>query len=131
MLCCDYKIASLVITKRLGKIMPHILGSYQFGGIKGRKAQHILSVLRDVLYRRDEITRKKNEVWKLAYFLSVDVEKAYDSVEREILWSLMILKYGFHEDFVRMFKSLYQKPVAAINVYGSLTRRIDLEISLR
>ena len=83
------------------KVMPGILGGYQFGGIRGKKAQHILNVLHDLLVRRDDEMAKNKAFSVMAFLLCIDVVKAYDSVIRSILWTLIKENFGFDQQYVK------------------------------
>ena len=127
LLPCDTRLCSKVLMNRLRKLMGEILGETQHGGIKGRKVQHILAILRDLLLRREELSESSLK-WVLT---CVDFIKAFDSVVREVLWELMTAKYSFCGEFVVFYKNLYRGAAAKVVVNGSLTEEFPLEISLR
>ena len=41
------------------------------------------------------------------YLLFVDLKKAYDSVDRELLWSDLVSKLDVSEELVRVLKLMY------------------------
>ncbi len=55
-----------------------------------------------------------------AVLLSMDTEKAFDSVGWEFLHKVTE-KFGFHKKFTESIKTLYTAPIARINVNGSLS----------
>ncbi|KAK2712513.1 hypothetical protein QYM36_011265 [Artemia franciscana] len=45
----EYRICSKVMTQRVNEFLSRVIGAYQYFGIKGEKAQHILSVLKELV----------------------------------------------------------------------------------
>ena len=52
--------------------------------------------------------------------MCIDLRKAYDSVNRELLWRVM-RGYGLSEKVVGLLKSLYEKTSARVRVNGVLS----------
>ena len=128
LLPCDTRLVSKILTNRLKKIIGKILGETQYGGIKGRKIQHILRMLRDLFLEKEEELLKRELSWVL---ICIDLIKAYDSVEREILWILMKEKFSFCKEFINFFKNLYINATGQIVLNGEKTRPFPFEIGLR
>ena len=112
---------------RLKNLIGEILGETQHGGIKGRKVQHILGILRDLLHRREEQSESDLK-WVL---ICVDIVKAFNSVVHDLLWKLMTDKNSFCSEVVEFYKNLYRHAAAKVVVNGSHTEEFSLEISLR
>lgn len=54
-----------------------------------------------------------------AMLISLDAEKAFDSVGWEYLYRVLA-SFGFKEDFIKCIKTLYSSPAARIRVNGHL-----------
>jgi hypothetical protein len=101
----DYKLIASALAFRLRKSLPNSLGSHQKGGVPGRYIFDSLSLIRDVI---DNTGRKSKEVSSLkpAAIIAYDLEKAYDLVNRDVLWEVMIAM-GYPPLFVNWLKTLY------------------------
>jgi exonuclease III len=101
----DYKLIASVLAFRLRKSLPNSLGSHQKGGVPGRYIFDSLSLIRDVI---DNTGRKSKEVSSLkpAAIIAYDLEKAYDLVNRDVLWEVMTAM-GYPTLFVDWLKTLY------------------------
>ncbi|KAK2716285.1 hypothetical protein QYM36_010760 [Artemia franciscana] len=117
--------------QRLNKFLSRVIGAYQHGGIKGKKTQHILSVLKELVMRGDRELRRLILQMDLLAIMSIDVVKAYDSVVRAILWVLMERKYGMSRQVVKRFENIYKDPKIIVKVRGELTKEIEMEKALR
>lgn len=62
--------------------------------------------------------------------VSLDVEKAFDSVRWQFLFNVME-KFGFNQVIINTLKALYDKPSAKQKMYGELTDKFFLERSTR
>ena len=88
MLNADYKKFASVFASRLRKTLTKSLGTHQKGGVPGRYIFDSLCLIRDVI---DNTGRKSKEVSSLkpAAIIAYDLEKAYDIVNRDVLWEVM------------------------------------------
>ena len=85
----DYKLYAAILTKRMEEVMPFLIDEDQTGFIKCRQTQ---DNIRRTLHTIEHI--KKENIG--AILLSMDAEKAFDSVGWEFLYTVME-KCGFHE----------------------------------
>jgi len=101
----DYKLIASVLAFRLRKSLPNSLDSHQKGGVPGRHIFDSLCLIRDVI---DNTGRKSKEVSSLkpAAIIAYDLEKAYDLVNRDVLWEVMTAM-GYPPLFVDWLKTLY------------------------
>ncbi|KAK2712979.1 hypothetical protein QYM36_011617 [Artemia franciscana] len=94
---------------------------------KRKKAQHILSVLKELVMRGDRELRRLILQMDLLAIMNIDVVKAYDPVVRAILWVLIERKYGMSRQAVKIFENLHKD----LKVDGELTKEIEMEKALR
>ena len=105
LLNADYKLIASVLASRLRKTLTKSLGTHQKGGVPGRYIFDSLCLIRDVI---DNTGRKSKEVSSLkpAAIIAYDLEKAYDLVNRDVLWEVMTAM-GYPPLFVDWLKTLY------------------------
>ena len=74
-----------------------------------------------------EMTRRQN---RPIYAGFIDLKAAYDTVNREALWKL-ILDYGLPAKECKLIQSLYQGTSAAVRCEGGLTDWFEVKTGLR
>lgn len=115
----DYKLFASILAKRLETFLPDLIDSDQTGFIRGRQT---FDNIRRTLHIIQQI--KKDHI--KATLVSLDAEKAFDCVNWLYLFQVL-LRFGFSENSIRIFQSLYFKPEARIKINGGLTKKINLE----
>ena len=108
----DYKIVSKTLARRLVDVLPNIVHNNQVGYVKGRYIGQNIRTAIDIL----QYTKLEN---KSGILISVDFEKAFDSVE----WSFMIevlKKFNFGEIFLKWIK-LFYKNAESCTINNGLT----------
>lgn len=119
----DYKIFTSIMCKRLENFVPDLIDEDQTGFIKGRQTH---DNIRRTIYIIDHIQKRRIK----SALVSLDAEKAFDSVSWEFLY-LVLEKFGFSKTFIKIIKALYRAPTARIKVNGNLSNRIKLERGTR
>lgn len=119
----DYKIYTSIIAQRYKTLMNDLIDEDPTGFIAGRQTQ---DSIRRTIQIINTIQSNKNS----AILLSLDAEKAFDSVNWNFLY-LVLERFGFNKDSVNCVKTIYQNPTARIKVNGSLTDKILLERGTR
>ena len=100
-----------------------LLGEIQNGFRKGRMGSDNTFILNTILWKEK---MKKNKV----YMAFLDVTKAYDSVDRGILWE-KLKKFGFGGQFLATLQSIYTDDCVQASVNGLTTQPVFLRRGLR
>lgn len=98
----DYKLFTSILARRLEKVLPEIINLDQTGFICQRQAT---DNIRRTLHILNFISNNKVE----AAMLSLDAEKAFDSVRWSFLYKVLA-KFGFHNNFIEIIITLYDRP---------------------
>lgn len=119
----DYKLFTSILCRRLEVILPGLINYDQTGFIRQRQTQD--NVRKSLLIMKHVRQEKIKTL-----LISLDAEKAFDSVRWEFLYRVMAA-FGFHSDLIGTFSALYSKPTARIKINGDLTKPITLERGTR
>jgi hypothetical protein len=95
LLLTSYKILSNILLSRLSPYINEIIGGHQCGFRRDRSTTDQIFCIREIL--------EKSEYNETVHELFVDFKKAYNSVRREVLYSILI-EFGFCMKFVRLIK---------------------------
>lgn len=104
----DYKLLASVLSCRLRRTLEKTLCSHQKGGVPGRSIFDSLCAFRDVIGHAGR-AQKSSEINKdsvTAAIIAFDLEKAYDLVNRDVLWDTMIAM-GYPTKFINWLRTLY------------------------
>jgi hypothetical protein len=80
-----------------------ILGDHQCGFRRNRSATDYIFCIRQILEKKWEYNEAVRELY-------IDLEKAYDSVRREILYNILI-EFGIPMKLVRLIKMSLDEPM--------------------
>ena len=110
LLNCDYKLMASVLANRLRRTLPATIGPHQKGGVPGRLIIDNLCLYRDVIQYINERGANDAEstlrAGAFAAILGVDLEKAYDLVNRNVLWETL-RTMGYPASFIRWLEAMY------------------------
>jgi hypothetical protein len=84
----DYKLMESVLAVGLRKSLQNSLDSHQRGGVPGRYIFDSLCLIRDVIDNTGSNSKEVSSL-KLAAIIAFDLEKAYDLLNRDVLWEVM------------------------------------------
>lgn len=104
-----YKLYSKILNIRLTTISEHIISNYQHGFRKGRSCT-------DCIFTMTQLIEKRKEHNLPTFLAFIDYEKAFDKVNRNKLWNIMIKSYPQH--LVRAIQSLYHENQIMIEING-------------
>ena len=119
----DYKMFTSIMARRLEKFMTKLIHNDQTGFIHQRQTQ---DNIRRTLHIMNHIAKNKME----AIVISIDAEKAFDSVNWDFLYRTLH-RFGFHARIIKTIQSLYNNPTARVKVNGYLSNRFTLERGTR
>lgn len=122
LLFSDYKILSKILANRLKTTLKNVINKDQTGGIPGRHITDNLTTIRNIINN----TNKK----EAKAIISVDLEKAYDRVDRQILYEAMS-KLGYPNKFIQSIKTLMENSIAKIIVNGKIGKEIKMERGIK
>ena len=120
-----YKIYCSIINKRLSNWIESNdkLVDEQNGFRKGRSTNDQISALTNIIE-----TRQKRKLSTFAAF--IDFKKAYDLVDRNILWN-RLLETGIKGKLFSAIRSLYNSVKSCVRINGLKTGWFDVNIGLR
>ena len=106
----DYKLMASVLSNRLKRSLHDTIGNYQKGGVPGRLLTDNLCLYRDVIQYVDDRSKPEQHTFSpggmKAGIIGVDLEKAYDLVNREVLWKIMEVM-GYPIPFIKWLRTMY------------------------
>lgn len=117
------KILMKVLATRLARCMDKLVSDVQSGFIKGRQASEGILIVKEVAHT---IQRGKGE----GLILKLDFEKAFDSVNWDFLYSVM-LEMNFDSKWVSWIRALLESSRISILVNGSPTKEFTPARGLR
>ena len=100
-----------------------LISEEQNGFRKNRRGTEILYILKELI----EEAGKEN---KQLYCMFLDIEKAYDTVNRQIMWEL-VERLGFDEHIRKILKSMYRNTIAKYHLNEVVIDEVRSEIGLR
>ena len=94
-----------ILKEKLTRILEEgkVIGEEQSGFRKDRRGTDNLFVMKEII----EHAKKNKRQYYVAF---LDIEKAYDTVNREVMWEIM-KRAGIEEKIIRVLKSLYTDTV--------------------
>lgn len=117
-----YKIIAKALLHRIAPLLDQWIYKQQRGFIKGR------CILDNILFVR-ELKWWAHKKRVPTILLSMDFEKAYDSVHWECLVGAL-QHFGFGDDFIRWVKILLKEACTSVLVIGKITRKSKLGKSM-
>ena len=117
------KVYGMILTERMRKITDGMIGDEQGGFRPGRGCV-------DQVFAVRQISEKAREKGKKVYAGFMDLEKAYDRVDREALWQVLQM-YDVNGRLLDGVKSFYEGSSACIRVRGSKSEWFDIKSGVR
>ncbi len=123
--CNICKVFNRILNNRLQEAVENseILGEIQNGFRQGRRATDNLLVL-------ETLIRKVKREKKPTFLALLDITKAYDRVDREILWRVMT-QMGFPEIMMENLKASYRDPKSIIHFQNIKSDILPMTLGLK
>jgi len=120
---CDIKICTKTIALRTNRILEKLLSDTQTGYVPGRQVTNNSRLIEEII----ELTNKSDDE---AYLITLDAQKAFDSVDHDYL--LKVLQaYNFPESYINWVKVIYTNLEASVLVNGYTTTKFKIEQSVK
>ena len=119
------KVFSSILNTRLTKIVDsnNVLCEEQNGFRKMRSCiEHI--------YTLSTIIKMKRKINKSVFVCFIDFSKAFDSVNRDLLW-FCLLNYGIDGKFLQILKAMYKNVELCIKLHDHLTNWFGSSVGVR
>lgn len=100
-----------------------IISEEQNGFRKDRRGTENIYIIKEIIEERKRMNQK-------LYCAFLDIEKAYDTVHREILWKILE-KVGLNTHIINLIKSMYRNTVATYDWKGLMVEEVKSERGLR
>ncbi|CAF1316375.1 unnamed protein product [Adineta steineri] len=117
------KIFSCIILNRIQNMIDHQLLEAQSGFRAYRSTMDQIHILNIIMEKRREFN-------KSLFMCFIDITKAYDSVNRDLLWRVC-RKYGISEKLVNLLKMLYKNSKAKVRIEGELSDSFLIETGVQ
>ena len=111
----DYKIIAFVLSERIQKVIQNLISHDQTAYIKERFIGNNVRLLSDIIDYCN--LAKQNGI-----LLSVDFEKAFDTVEWNFMYECL-RKFNFGENFIKWIEVLYTDPIMVVKNNGYFTKK--------
>src|SRR5215469_16162091 len=116
------KMYGRILIERVRALTDNLIGEEQGGFRKGRGCLDQVFVVKSLC---EKFREKGREV----YMAFMDLEKAYDRIDREALWKV-VHKYGIRGKLLDAMKGLYIDSRACVKVEGMLGRKFGVSVGL-
>ncbi len=117
------KIYGRILNERMMKITEKIVGDNQGGFLKGRGCV-------DQIFAMKILVEKYLEKDRKLFAAFMDLEKAYDKVDRKGLWETLGV-YGMGGQLLEGVRSFYENASASVRVNGELSESFKVEVGVR
>ena len=117
------KVYGMVLIDRITDKTENVIAEVQSGFRRGRGCTDQIFIVR-------QICEKYLGKGKDVYFAFLDLEKAYDRVERDAMWNVLKL-YGIGGRLLRGVKSLYVGSKACVRVGNEVSEWFPVRVGLR
>ena len=84
----------------------------------------------DMIFSLRQLQEKCNEQNKDLYVAFIDLAKAFDTINRELLWAVL-KKFGTPPKFLAVLKQLHDNTAAAVLAYGERSEPFTVEIGVK
>jgi len=120
---CDIKLCTKALALRTSKVVHLLVDRNQTGYVPGRQVTDNIRLL-------EEIIEEANNSKKESFLITLDAQKAFDSVDHDYLIEILKL-YKFPKEYIRWIQILYTDLNASVLVNGFTTAKFKIEQSVK
>jgi exonuclease III len=117
------KVYAKVLHSRLTEVVDQKIQDEQCGFRRGRGTT-------DQLFLLQQIAEKAWEYAQPVYISFVDLEKAYDRVDRRLMWKTLE-EYGVNRQLIRAIASMYSDSKSCVRILGRKSEMFRVDAGLR
>ena len=117
------KVYGRVLIERIRRGTEEVIGEEQCGFRKGRGCVDQIFVVRQICEKA--LAKGMDVFWAF-----MDLEKAYDRVDRKALWEVLQI-YGIGGKLLRAVKSFYESSRACVRIGGGESEWFEVKVGLR
>ena len=118
------KVFTKVLLTRLNKyIVDSVCPETQCGFRKERSTI-------DMIFTARQLQEMSREQHQNLYMVFIDIKKAYDTVNREMLWNIMH-KFGCPDKFISIVRAFHDGMKASVSVGGNETAPFNVELGVK
>ncbi|CAI5473374.1 unnamed protein product [Closterium sp. Yama58-4] len=123
LLSFTYKVIARVVADRMKTVLSEVVSPEQFGFLPGKRLSDAVGLVADII----EAAKNKDKDW---YLLLVDFRKAFDSVSRGFLFTVLE-KMGFPPRFVGWIRDLHENTRTSLLVNGWIGEAVEVVSGVR
>ena len=120
---CDIKLCTKALAIRTSKVVDKLVSSTQTGYVPGRQITDNNRLIEEIIDEHYELDIE-------AYLVTLDAQKAFDSVNHKYLENLLN-HLNFPKSYISYFKTIYKNLTANILINGYLSDTIDIKQSVK
>ena len=120
---CVGKLYGRIVINKVVEVTQDKLWDVVCGFMSGRGCT-------DQIFSLQQIVEKSLNVNKVVFSAFIDLEKAYDKVNREKLWEVLY-EYGVPSILIKAIRSFYIGSEACVRVNGTCSTYFDISLGLR
>ena len=117
------KVYGRVLIEKVRSITEGLIGEEQCGFRRGRGCV-------DQIFTMRQLSEKFVSKGKSLYVAYMDLEKAYDRIDREAMWRVLSM-YGVNDDLIRGIRSFYEGSEACVRVCRQESDWFSVRVGLR
>jgi len=120
---CDIKLCTKALALRTSKVVDKLVDRNQAGYVPGRQVTDNIRLL-------EEIIKDANDKNKESFLITLDAQKAFDSVDHDYLLKVLEV-YKFPKEYIKWIKILYTDLNASVLVNGYTTSKFKIQQSVK
>lgn len=119
----SYKVMSRITLRRLEEYTKCIIGDHQAGFVRGKSTSDQVFIVKEALAKYWEFNRE-------CYCMFIDFGKAYDSLNRNKLWSKME-SFGIPKKLIKMTQISVERSCCKVKVNGKSSSVFEVNTGVR